>query len=474
MDRRLLILALGMFALGTDNFVVAGILPMVARSMTAPVSLVGQMVTLYAISYAVLSPIMAAVTAHWPRKRLLLSGLAVFIIGNVATALAPTLTLLFVSRLVAGFGAAMFSPIATSVGASLVPPERRGRALAVVITGLTSATALGSPIGTALSGLGDWRTAMWFVAALGMASALGIGTMLPQVPSPPPVSLRQRLTPLTDSRVMLTLCTTLMMYSGLFIVYTYIALSFDRVTHGNSNLLAALLFAWGIAATAGNLVAGRLTDRFGSRRIINSAVLVAFINFVLLPWSSAYLATAVTALVIWGLCGWGMLVPQSTSAYRRRVSWEGLASLISIGTTLVHLALYSLSWRSAQRNSHTNALPGARRQPSPKSTNSSGDERGPSLNRRKAAGVEPTREWLTPSTEFEAQPHHQMRMPSLSNFLATFLNTPFPLQHLPQPAIPSQQMNITLKARISHTIEKLQHLNRPLTPEPGPIAKCRR
>lgn len=310
MDRRLLILALGMFALGTDNFVVAGILPMVARSMNASVSLAGQMVTLYAISYAVLSPIMAAVTAHWPRKRLLLSGLAVFIIGNVATALAPTLTLLFVSRLVAGFGAAMFSPIATSVGASLVPPERRGRALAVVITGLTSATALGSPIGTALSGLGDWRTAMWFVAALGMASALGIGTMLPQVPSPPPVSLRQRLTPLTDSRVMLTLCTTLMMYSGLFIVYTYIALSFDRVTHGNSNLLAALLFAWGIAATAGNLVAGRLTDRFGSRRIINSAVLVAFINFVLLPWSSAYLATAVTALVIWGLCGWGMLVPQ--------------------------------------------------------------------------------------------------------------------------------------------------------------------
>src|ERR1700754_169547 len=160
MDRRLLILALGMFALGTDNFVVAGILPMVARSMNASVSLVGQMVTLYAISYAVLSPIMAAVTAHWPRKRLLLSGLAVFIIGNVATALAPTLTLLFVSRLVAGFGAAMFSPIATSVGASLVPPERRGRALAVVITGLTSGTALGSPIGTALSGFGAWRTGL--------------------------------------------------------------------------------------------------------------------------------------------------------------------------------------------------------------------------------------------------------------------------------------------------------------------------
>lgn len=309
-DRRLIVLAIGMFALGTDSFVIAGILPVISRSLDLPVALVGQMVTLYAISYALLAPVMAAVTAHWPRKRLLLVALMVFIVGNVMTALASTLTVLFASRVIAGLGAAMFSPTATAAGASLVPPERRGRALAVVIAGLTSATALGSPIGTFLSGFGEWRITMWFVAALGLASLVGVWALLPQVPLAPPVSLRQRLAPLSDSRVALTLLTTFCTYSGLFLVYTYLGVAFDRVTHGSATVLAGLLLAWGLAATIGNIAAGRLTDALGSRRIINGAIRVALLNFVLLPWTSAYMVSALLALIVWGICGWGMLVPQ--------------------------------------------------------------------------------------------------------------------------------------------------------------------
>ncbi|HEV7776816.1 MAG TPA: MFS transporter [Luteibacter sp.] len=310
MDRRLIALSLGMFALGTDSFVVAGILPMVSTSMGVSIALVGQMVTLYAISYALLSPVVAAVFAHWPRKQLLLSGLLVFIVGNVMSAMAPTLTVLFASRLIAGLGAAMFSPTATSTGASLVPPERRGHALAIVIAGLTSATALGSPIGTFLGGLGDWRITMWFVAALGVVSGLLIWMLLPQVPSPPPVGLRQRLAPLGDSRVVLTLLTTFSAYCGVFIVYTYIGVTLDRITHGNGNILAGLLLVWGISATVGNIISGKLTDRLGSRRIINTVLVAAAINFVLLPWSSAHVATTIVALIVWGICGWGLLVPQ--------------------------------------------------------------------------------------------------------------------------------------------------------------------
>jgi DHA1 family inner membrane transport protein len=279
MDRRLIVLALGMFAIGTDSFVVAGILPEVSRSLNVTVALAGQMVTLFALTYAILSPVVAAAAARWPRKRLLLCGLGVFVVANVLTATAPSLELVLASRVLAGLGAAMFSPTATATAASLVPAHQRGRALAVVIAGLTCATALGSPIGTVLStvlgGLGGWRTTMWFVAALGCASALGVWALLPAVPLPPPVGLRQRLAPLADSRIALTLLTTLAAYGGLFVVYTYIGVTFDRVTGGNGAVLAGLLFVWGIAATVGNLAAGRLTDRFGSRWIIDIAIVVA-------------------------------------------------------------------------------------------------------------------------------------------------------------------------------------------------------
>lgn len=310
MDRRLITLASGMFAIGTDSFVVAGILPLISQSMHASVATVGLMVSLYAISYAVLSPVIAALAAGWSRKGLLLSGIAIFVFGNVMTAMAPSLTVLLGSRLVTGLGAAMFGPTATAVGASLVPPAQRGRALAIVIAGLTSATALGSPIGTFLGSLGDWRITLWFVAALGAIAAAGIWILLPPLSVPPAVNLRQRLAPLADSRVTWTLLTTLLAYCGVFIVYTYIGVSFDRVTGGNGNLLALLLLIWGLAATAGNLAAGRMTDRLGSRRIINTAILVCALDFALLPWASASLAGAIPALIIWAVCGWGLLVPQ--------------------------------------------------------------------------------------------------------------------------------------------------------------------
>lgn len=310
MDRRLLILAAGMFALGTDSFVIAGVLPQVSASLNVSIALAGQMVTLYALSYALLSPVIAAAAAHWPRKRLLLTGLAVFVLGNIITAVAPNIELVLASRLLAGLGAAMFSPTATATGASLVPPEQRGRALAIVIAGLSSATALGAPMGTFIGGWLDWRATMWFVAAVGALAAAGVAWRFRDIPTPPPVSLARRLAPLGDARVLITLLTTWLVYSGLFLVYTYIGSSFDRATGGEPRVLAGLLLLWGLAATVGNLAAGRLTDRFGTRRIINVAIAVVAVDFALLPWSSASYATAVPALIVWGLCGWGLLVPQ--------------------------------------------------------------------------------------------------------------------------------------------------------------------
>jgi predicted MFS family arabinose efflux permease len=310
MDRRLFVMAAGMFAVGTDSFVVAGILPQVAAALGVSIPVAGQMVTLYAISYALLSPTIAALAAHWPRKRLLLSGMAVFVAGNAMTALAPGIGWVLVSRVVAGLGAAMYSPTATATAAALVAPERRARALAIVIAGLSSATALGAPLGTLIAGLGDWRATMWFVSLVGAVSGVAVWISLPAIPALPAATLRQRVAPLQDSRVAMTLFTTLLAYAGAFSVYTYIGVIFDRATGSDPKVLAALLLAWGVAATAGNLVAGRLTDRFGSKRIVHAALLLMMANFALTPWTSAHIATAILAIVIWGVCGWGLLVPQ--------------------------------------------------------------------------------------------------------------------------------------------------------------------
>lgn len=310
MDRRLLMLALGMFAMGTDNFVVAGILPSVAESLNTTVSLAGQMVTVYALSYALMAPVMAAVAGGWPRKTLLVSALGVFVAGNAISALATNLNMILLSRALAGLGAAMFSPTALGVAASLAHPERRGRALATVTAGLAGATALGAPIGTFIGGFGNWRTTLWFVALLGLFAMLGVWVLLRAVPQPVRIALRERLAPVRDIRVALTLLTSLFAFGGFLMVYTYAGLVLDRVTGGDGRILAGMFLVWGSAATIGNMLVGPLVDRFESRKIINIGLGLGMLNFCVLPWSSAYTATAAAALIIWGLVGWGLLVPQ--------------------------------------------------------------------------------------------------------------------------------------------------------------------
>jgi predicted MFS family arabinose efflux permease len=310
MDRRLLILALGMFAMGTDNFVVAGILPGVAASLNTSVSLAGLMVTFYALTYAVAAPVMAAVAGGWPRKLLLVSALGIFVVGNMLSAVAVDLHWVLFSRALSGFGAALFSPTALGVASALAPPEKRGRALAAVTAGLTGATALGAPIGTFIGGFGGWRTTLWFVTLLGMVAMIGVWTMLPSVPRPASVKLRERLAPIRDVRIALTLLTSLFAFGGFLMVYTYAGVVLQRVTQGDERILAGMFLLWGVAATAGNLLAGRLVDRFESRNIINAMLWVAIVNFCALPWTSAHAFSAAVALAIWGVCGWGLIVPQ--------------------------------------------------------------------------------------------------------------------------------------------------------------------
>jgi DHA1 family inner membrane transport protein len=245
-----------------------------------------------------------------PRKRLMLSGMLLFIVANVATALSPTFGIALLTRALAGIGAAMFSPTAMGAGSMLVPPERRGFALAIIVAGLTTATALGSPAGAVIGGLGDWRWTMYFVAGLGATSLLGIWMLLPELPLPPVVTLRQRIAPLADTRIVLTLATTLFAMSGIFVPYTYFAVVFDRAIGGDATTIGLLLVMWGLAGTVTNLLAGRLIDRIGSGRVVVTMLVLLALDIAAMPWSGANVWTAALAIAIWGGCGWGILVPQ--------------------------------------------------------------------------------------------------------------------------------------------------------------------
>jgi predicted MFS family arabinose efflux permease len=301
-----------MFAIGTDGFVMAGVLREIAQFFHVSIGAAGQMTTAYALSFALLAPTVAAIAGNVPRKTLLLLGMTIFVAASLATAAAPNFTFALAMRVVTGLGAAMFAPTASGAGTMLVPANRRGFALSIIVGGLTTATALGSPLGSIIGGLGDWRWTMIFVSALGAIAFAGVMLLLSNIPMPPAVGLSKRLAPLGDSRIFLTLLTTLLSMAGYFTVYTYFSVVFDRAIGGDPLVFGALLVAWGVAGTIGNLTAGRFVDRIGARKVLLTGVTVAAVDMMFFSWTGANLWVATVAIVIWGMFAWSAQVPQQS------------------------------------------------------------------------------------------------------------------------------------------------------------------
>lgn len=304
------LLATGTFVIGTDAYVIAGVLPEVADSLRISVAEAGQLVTVFAIGYTVFAPVLAATTARWPRRVVLITALAVFALGNVGTALAPTFALVLATRVVAAAGAAMFTPNAGVAAAALAGEEHRGQAFSMVTAGLSSSLVLGAPLGTAIGNAFGWRATMWFVALLAVAVAPVLALRLPDVHLAAGPELRERLAPLRDRRVIATLGTTVLAFVGIFIPYTYISEAYAPVTEGHGTRLTVLLLTFGIAGTIGNLAAGRLSDRHDPWKVVVAATLTLALTFTVVVGARESLVAVVPLVIASGALSWSVLTPQ--------------------------------------------------------------------------------------------------------------------------------------------------------------------
>ncbi|MBO1737430.1 MFS transporter [Leifsonia sp. TF02-11] len=303
------VLALGLFVVGTNAFVIAGLLPEIAATLHTSAGAVSVSITTYSLVVAVAAPAVSILLPRVPRSALMAVGLAVFAVGTAVAAVAPDLGWFIAGRTFSGIGGAALVPTATAAAASLAAPEKRGRALALVGAGFTLATAVGSPLGTALGGVAGWRFALWCVVGLGVVLAALIPVFVRNVPLAPPASLKQRLAVLANLRVLALLATTVFMIAGFNIVYIFSAAVTRASTGGTGPLLAALLLAYGIAGVVGNVVAGPLTDRFGSRRIATYALLGQVVALAVLPFVEASFAASAVVFALWGVTAFAMAIP---------------------------------------------------------------------------------------------------------------------------------------------------------------------
>ena len=303
------LLGLGTFAIGIDAFVVAGVLDHIASDMHVTPALAGQLITIFAVSYAVLAPLSAWLLAGLNRKKVLLLALAIFVVGNVLSVLASSFEILALSRAVAALGAATYTPQALGAVSLLVEPERKGRALSIVYGGMTVATALGVPFGTLLGQTFGWRFTFAGIVAIGVLTFGGLALVLPDLAAPGVHRLRDRLSAIGNPAVLLTLSITFLAALSEHSVYSYISLILADVRWGENAVLPLALVFFGAGAVIGNAISGYATDRIGSRAVL--LVSIAVQSLALLALSFVYwhplLSSAI--LLVWGIAGWTYLVP---------------------------------------------------------------------------------------------------------------------------------------------------------------------
>ena len=307
MSARNYLLAFGAFGIGTSGYVVAGVLPDVAGDLHVTASTAGQLVTAFAIAYAIASPVLGALTGHWERRRLLIVAMLVAAAGNALSAVVTNYPALFGARMLTALGAAVYTPVASGVAAGLAEPGRRARDIALVFGGLTIALIIGVPAGSLIGGVVGYRGVFALVALLCLAAAAGLWWVMPRVSAPPAVSLRARLAVAVDRRVGGLLLVMLLGCTAAFSVYTFIRPLFAETSGVQGGTASLLLVVYGIGAAIGNWVGGRAADRFGSRGPLLVSLGAATVVLAAMPAELETVATSALALAIWGAATWSTL-----------------------------------------------------------------------------------------------------------------------------------------------------------------------
>jgi len=287
-----LAIALGGFTIGTTEFVTMGLLPQIADGVGVSIPTAGHFISAYAVGVVVGAPVIAVFGAKLPRKGLLVGLMAAYAVFNVLSALATSYGVLFVARFLDGLPHGAYFGVAALVAASLAPPERRGRAVASVMLGLSVANVIGVPIATWLGQTAGWRTAYLSTAGLSVLTIVMLLLFVPSTPGDPSATGRRELLFFRNGQALLTLLAGAVGFGGLFAVYSYIAPTVTDVAGLPESAVPFFTAAFGIGMVSGTWLAGRLAEWSVFRSLI---------------WSGV--GSGLTMLVVWAVApyGWWLL-----------------------------------------------------------------------------------------------------------------------------------------------------------------------
>ena len=331
----LYLIALGAFSLGMASYITAGLIPEVGADFGVSAGVAVQLVTAFTLAYAVGSPLVVAMLPAQRRRSGLLIALSLFVLANAICALADSFSALLAFRALAGVGAGVY--LAVGIGtATALQPDRREKAIAVIMGFMAAGVVLGVPLGLLLAEQAGWQAAFWLIALLGGVSLAGLLPLLPAVQGAAASPLCRKLQLLADREVVGILTVSLLAAIASLGTYTFIAPLLAALDEIES--LARYLWIWGIGGVVGSFLAGPLTERLGARNTTLMIMLLLSAALLSLPAAVGHSSgLLMLVMAIWGAVGWALQVPQNSELLKVQGTGEEGNLAVALNESALYL-----------------------------------------------------------------------------------------------------------------------------------------
>lgn len=320
-------LFLGTFALGTTEFIVAGLLPSVAADLSISVPVAGFVITAYAIGVAIGGPVLAVALARLPPRASLLALMLVFTLGQAACALAPSYPALLLARVIVAACHGAFFGIAVVLATHLVPPDRSGRAVALLLAGVTTANVLGVPAGSAIGNLLGWRMSFWSVFGLGVLAIAAIAAWVPdsRAESTRSAPIREQVSWLLRPVVSLYFVVIILSMAGQLALFSFIVPYLTGVTGLSADIVPWFLLLFGLGSTLGVVLGGRLAD-WNLMRTLLVTTLAQVLAYLAIALTGQVPAFMVPFALVWGFAAFAFSPAAQAKVLKQAGPAVGLAS----------------------------------------------------------------------------------------------------------------------------------------------------
>ncbi|MGE6258070.1 MFS transporter [Heyndrickxia sporothermodurans] len=333
----IILLALGAFVTGTAEFVVSGILETISFDLEVSISTAGQLITIYSLSYAVGAFALVSLTAKFERKKVLLYAIFTFILGNLVAFISNDYIILMLSRIIMAMSGGLYIVVATNYAAQIATVDKRGSAMATIITGFTVSLVLGVPIGTFLAAYLDWRNIFLIIAFVTVPLLLLLYKLLPSIKGNKPVPLKKQIQIIKDKRVITALTTTILWILGYTMVFAYISPLLSNSAGFSIEMTSIALFVLGTFSFIGSRFGGYAVDKWGPNQTISISLFVHAVTLLVLTFTQHSIIDLFITLAFWGVVSW--TVTPAKQFYLISLKPQSSETVLSFNTALMNIGM---------------------------------------------------------------------------------------------------------------------------------------